>query len=501
MNSTTFIMLGRVGDILNILPAVYEHRLRTGVKPFLVVAEAFASLLESLDYCEGEAFPGEWMNIHGAINWVIERRPFTDLRICAVCGTDYSFAKSAWNFQRESWRFSRCPAPWGTVPLVLHRDHDREKAVANALVDYKTEKYVLLSLSGISSPVPAEVQALIRDRLSAGFKVVDISNFRAERIQDLLLLMSWSSGMVLSDSALLHLARAVPHVRVAALISDNPSPWFRSWWTPNQVFRCCYSEVPDHIDELVGSLSGTWRLPNIIHCWSKMEFASEDTRRRMRVAQESWRAEYAASGGKWIEAPLHDRSLMRDARGSVGDPHPMPFIRDIVDHGAARASSDTDILVVTNADVGWPTGITGAIYDAIRMHGSAWTHRWDKENATLDTPLVHEWDVADLRWYCGSDLFAFTVGWWRTIGRDFPDMILGREAWDYVFRMLVRRHHGQEIHRCLFHERHTSFWETAGNRESLPGNRHNMALARAFMQQHTEQVADVFTPKELVFAL
>lgn len=498
MNTITFIQLGRIGDIINILPAVEEHFLRTRNKPYLVVAAEFAGLLPHVQsYATGEAYPGPWMDIRGAIRWVLDRRPLTDLRICTVCGDDYALEKQAWNFQREAWRLSRCPVPWGV--LRPHIGSIAWNYVCDEfLIPENRAPFVLVSLAGLSSPVPQETRELILARLRERFTVVDITDYRARNIVDMLPLIFQSDAFVVCDSALMHLARAVGLTRVCALVSDNPDTWYKSWWTPEQIFRCCYHEIPERIDELVGSIDRSWELPSIVHCWSKAAFSSTDTLRRQAIAQQSWVSEYQDSGRLWIPAPLHDCVLTRDAR-SIGDPIPMPFIRDIIDHGISRSNSRRDIIVVTNADVGWPHGITGAILDTVRMHGSAWTHRWDKEGDQLTDPPRNEWDVGKLNWYPGSDLFAFTVDWWEKHGDEFPDMILGREAWDYVMRSLIKRHGGGEIRHGVFHERHASFWESSGNRAELRGNVHNLELARTFMDCRVHE-NDLFTPADLVFA-
>jgi hypothetical protein len=69
-------------------------------------------------------------------------------------------------------------------------------------------------------------------------------------------------------------------------------------------------------------------------------------------------------------------------------------------------------------------------------------------------------------------------------GDEYPDMVMGREACDMVLRQLIKRTGGVEIPQCIYHEKHPSFWEKVGNKESLPSNRLNRAMAKNWLAEN-----------------
>lgn len=208
----------------------------------------------------------------------------------------------------------------------------------------------------------------------------------------------------------------------------------------------------------------------IWHTWSFYTPTEGETRRRQRLAHDTWADEHQHGWRSVLQTePVRDSS-------TLGDPRPMPYVADVIDHVLTRNPPDSDVIAFTNADVCFCPGITGWILDTVPRHGSAYTHRWDF--ARLDKPLVNEAQVKRGKWYPGSDAFFFTVAWWKAHRLEYPDMILGREQCDEVLRQLVKRHGGIEIPGAIYHEKHPSFWDRPENHGPNPGNRHNRRLAK-----------------------
>jgi hypothetical protein len=194
--------------------------------------------------------------------------------------------------------------------------------------------------------------------------------------------------------------------------------------------------------------------------------------RRLEVAQRSIAIQ--DEGSKWIKA---DIVLSRDAI-SIGD-GPLPFVRDLISECIKQSKPD-DVIVLVNADICFCLGSYQKITEACLNHGAAFSHRWDF--VRLDHPLLTEDEVGFGQWYCGSDFFCFTQKWWDENNHHIPDMVLGREAWDMVFRRTIKQSGGAEIHRMNHHEWHPSPWEL--NRDGLAGNIHNRNLASEWLAAH-----------------
>lgn len=194
--------------------------------------------------------------------------------------------------------------------------------------------------------------------------------------------------------------------------------------------------------------------------------------RRISVAQKS--IDMQNEDGKWVKATIN---LQRDAR-TIGDKE-LPFIRDLAEECIKQAGKD-DVVAIVNADICFVLGSYEKITEACKNHGAAFAHRWDFKR--LDEPLKTEDQVGAGRWYCGSDFFCFTPEWWGKHNHNIPDMVLGREAWDMVFRRTIKETGGTEIHRMTYHEWHPSPWEL--NRDGLNGNIHNRNLAGEWIAAH-----------------
>lgn len=481
MKRRLYVQLGRAGDILNILPLLEWEANRTGFRTPIMVAADFAGLLDGVSYAEPIIFPGKFEEIAPALReaYAIAIAGGLDVVCTQIYGVGLYGLETCTSFLRESWaRVPDAPA-WGTRPLRFdQRDHSRENAVKAQLLRGWSGEYVVCALSGTSSPF--EHGPMLRKLLREYFepravKVVDVSGFIAPRLYDLLGLLEGARALVAIDSGVLHLAAAVPSLQVCAFITREPSRWHGSAWRPQQR-RFYYDEAPECLPEAVASIA--YRVQpkrKLVHVWTQPDHPTGETLRRITLARQTWDEEDEATGGMWLRA-RYTPGLFNSGRDPIGDPIPMPYIRDLIEHGLREARPVSDVIVVSNADVCFTPGITGLIIDAVRSRGACYAHRWDF--ARLDRPLRSEAQVKRGRWYAGSDLFAFSRAWWGQNGAELPDMIVGREHVDEVFRQLVKRTGGAEIPAAIYHEKHESYWERPDVRSTNPGNRHNRRLAR-----------------------
>lgn len=211
-------------------------------------------------------------------------------------------------------------------------------------------------------------------------------------------------------------------------------------------------------------------MSRIIYVTSAVPNPDQQTQHRLEFAENSIKIQPE----QWHKCKLQ---LKRNAT-SIGDGD-MPFIRDMVECAMAEAGED-DIIVLVNADICFVKCATNKIRDAMESHDSAFAHRWDF--GSIYNLLSTEEEVASGTWYYGSDFFCLKPEWWRKNNHYIPDMVLGREAWDMVFRRSIKLTGGTEIKNLIYHKWHPSKWET--ERETLSGNLHNRKLAGEWLAIH-----------------
>lgn len=480
-----FVQTGRLGDVLNAVPLAWDHHRRTGERPLFMTAKAFAPILDGFSFLEPVVFDGDWMDVIPAT--FRARQISADVRISQICGRGLVNAHTCSSFARESWASVRSETPWGTLPLVVDRRSPEREALVQEQAAPDGRPLVLLSLGGVSSPFhrSQQVENLIQTRLGSEFQVLNLENIRVPRLYDLLGLYEQAHCLVATDTATLHLAHATPDLPVVSLITRAPNAWHGSAWRPQHVGRIFYDEVDDRQEHLLERIRNARRadlLPRIVHVWADFrrdEGPAPDDVRRMGVARDSW-AQERAFGQRWLETrfPVNRARTSRE----IGDDHPVPFIQDMLAHGARFCRHEDDVIAWTNSDVSFAPGLTGHVLEKCARHGAAFTHRWDLHDAELRRPFAHEGDVRRLRWYPGSDAFFCTLRWWRQNGADFPDMVMGREHNDEIFRMLIKLRGGvdTEIEGAIYHEKHASFWESEEAFKTNAGNLYNRRLAREF---------------------
>ena len=210
----------------------------------------------------------------------------------------------------------------------------------------------------------------------------------------------------------------------------------------------------------------------ICHIWSAYQPSDPDSIRRHLLAQATWERQ------PWTERPILDSELPRmfDENGKK-----IPFIGDLFDYGAAGTTAE-DILVFSNSDIGFATNAALRITFALQANDAGYAFRRDAHHRVLCAPTDSE--IGTWNDYPGNDVFFFRQRWWRQHRTIFPDMLLAREAWDACMRVLVEAtnpHKPLSLPNLVWHERHPNGWENAAVRYAIPGQLHNLSLARVFL--------------------
>lgn len=281
-----FVLLGRYGDIIQVLPCWREIYLRTGFKPQVMVSHEYANLFQGVSYVEPYPIREHWWmgmpkarQIAEALSPnVIVPQWWNDDPVHAKMIADSARGNFViqchgvqWGVDTSKWpdygtsMAARCGftrEEWLALPLVFdQRDPDREARLWDQVVGEEDRPVILYNFSGISSPFQfaPEVTNTIRNHFGRRFRFVNLGSgsgsagVRATRIYDLLGLYDRAAGILTSDTATLHLAAASPKPYIAFRVGG----WTSSVPKGNCDFACFYSEVPSNM-QLILDTMGRW---------------------------------------------------------------------------------------------------------------------------------------------------------------------------------------------------------------------------------------------------
>lgn len=245
--------------------------------------------------------------------------------------------------------------------------------------------------------------------------------------------------------------------------------------------------------------------PKFLLVHSVYDPSDPDERARIAAARYSW--DFLFGQWEFIELPVRPEDLARDAR-VLGEKAPIPFVRDLFNYAKSFAMPE-DIIVYCNADIGLVTHAADRIGEGIRAgHGvTVCPRRVFPTNFSGPPPKRLYKNLLNLRTDGGFDVMAFTVDWWNKHSAQMPDMLLGREAWDTVFRAIAEESHNPQhtgfdfrgefspvyTDNVCWHKEHVSPWQK--ERRTSPGQQHNRALALKFFssrdnRQMVSQLSD-----------
>lgn len=236
-----------------------------------------------------------------------------------------------------------------------------------------------------------------------------------------------------------------------------------------------YDVARDHFQEY--RMDPPPRPGRLIWVYSDYPDKGEDDRRRNDQARQTWQFHF--DQGEVLEFPVRDEQLPRTSQ-SLGDPRPVPYVRDLFDWGLQFAQPE-DVVVYANRDLCVTTTLVEKIWQGVAAgNGAAVAVRrnWPQVPAGRLCRSVRQ-----LKPDGGYDLFAVTPGWWRAHREDMPDMLIGREAWDTVMRTLMEETGGGAavyVDDCTYHENHMSFW--IGERRTNEGQLYNRRLGLEFFR-------------------
>lgn len=221
--------------------------------------------------------------------------------------------------------------------------------------------------------------------------------------------------------------------------------------------------------------------PKIIFLYDDVEPLDADEKRRFDYARSTWQFHFGQ--GDVLEFPTHVRQWARSSK-DMGDPRPVPFFKDVIDYGMKYARPE-DVVVYCNKDVFLTTHAPERIISSVKNHGIAIAWRRNLK----PTPGRMYKHVINAKRDGGADLICVTPKWWSEHGRNYPDMLIGRETFDWVIRVMAEELHGKSVYvdDVIGHEAHESFWRK--NKKTNPGQIHNRSLAKVFFARKRDRRA------------
>lgn len=222
-------------------------------------------------------------------------------------------------------------------------------------------------------------------------------------------------------------------------------------------------------------------MSSVVHYWLYRGVADEDTQRRMDTAQATW--------GQFANREL--MVFFRDSSAILPGP-PAVFVSDIFEM-IHNEISYRDLVVLSNADVGFVDDADKRIALAINTRGCCHTRRRDFQHS----PIEPIYTIKDGAKYPGADAFGFTKAWLDKFLDHCPDFIFSRQHWDGWLRNVMRRAGGVELDDLIWHENHPAQW--LGGKCNMQ-NVYNERLFSIWIAAHGGSQQDyLYTNEELLF--
>lgn len=461
---TCFVELGRYGDIINILPIVRDKFIETGIKPVVAVSRGFEDLFDCVTYADALPLPLKTTEILPAIDEAKAR--FEKVIVTQIYGIKYDPGKQTKHFNIESWRIGGYLDRWDDPSLRLvfdKRSYSRERLLIDKLIPSCDKPVIFVNLISYSSPFSqkSSFKERLFKRWSDQVSLIDVSDYKAHNIVDLLGLMEIADAVLTVDTATIHLALAVD----TPVMGVFPVKCWRKPKLKCNVILDVDASVPNPdfgpLDEAIAELIRKTKSRNVVHAveWH------ENSDPRVSRAQSTW------DKTGWTVKQYREYS--RDAR-SLGDPRALPFMRDVLTNALSGASHH-DYIVMTNDDNGLSENADREIRSVLSRAVMATGRRFDPEEPT----------------HIGRDLIAFRAGWLKHNFDLIPDFILGAPEWDLWAAAFARKLCGADwsektshVH-CgvceitsgvVTHERHVSHWSKNQGDQSA---RYNVKLRRS----------------------
>lgn len=242
MNDVCMVELGRLGDIINILP-IANHIFKTRVKPHIMISQEFLPIFDGISYATPYPVPFPFHDLAQGLR--LAKAKFGNVIQCQIYGgAPFKPEMLTSNFSKESWRLAGYLNEYHNPDWKLTfdgRDKSREQIIARKMFRNRLPKVITNLTQAVSAPLPIG-QAILADltrRLHMRCEVIDIGRIRFPYFYDMLGLLDAASLFITIDTATLHMA-AASDVPMIALVRDG---WVGAEPRVNCLKKFTYSEV------------------------------------------------------------------------------------------------------------------------------------------------------------------------------------------------------------------------------------------------------------------
>ena len=487
-----FVQLGRIGDILNILPMIrYYNSIAYHRDVPVMIHKSMENVLKRVGYVKALPWNGEMTDKDGA--FAFAKSTSRNAFLCQLFNGTGVKPPVTSNYNLDQWYNCGLHSLFDAFPLeFIRRAWKTEDDWAGALIP--TDRPLLCyNLTGLSSPLKHAnlLESAIRKQFG-DCELLDLHKAKTPFYTDQLGLVDRCHVLLSIDTSTLHLAQA-SHCPYVALLSDQePKGWKATKLRRKPVLSMNYQEVPSRIQDILDvlsmCLSKVFANGAIIHTVPR-RFVKDQ---RLTRVTEAWDKLY----NRRLMVPSHIWADKRIASVILGDKRELPFIRDILLAASVQGNSD-DIIMFTNDDVVVTELTLRLVRWKLRFQNIVTASRIDiHTKMPSDLSGIGEWSGSR---HVGRDLIAFNAGWLQRNMDLIPDFVLGASDWDIVLASIARRECGVPtitkniglvFPECelppgtVLHEKHEALWSKPDNSETAPSQVHNRWLAEEYFRQN-----------------
>lgn len=243
--NTIFVCLGKIGDVLSLLPLLEHYSKRDKQPVNLLVARQYKEVVEGLSYINPVEWDGHWQDLNGAIAWA--KRNFDKVIAPQTYGKNHSIEHRTPSFQYDQWLRAEGLHLWDKLPLTIpRRNHDFVKSILG------DRPAILVADKGESSSFEdsGRLVSVLRDTFGVSHQIVRLGEIRLDRFTDFVSLYDAASAIVVTETAHLHLSKSCK-TPVFALVTDKPERWHGSAWSSKFKLHIRYSQYPRRERELI----------------------------------------------------------------------------------------------------------------------------------------------------------------------------------------------------------------------------------------------------------
>lgn len=508
-NNVCVVELGRYGDIINILPFlkhIHDHY----KTPALCVAQEFADLLDGVSYVKPFVVPLKNEELSRAIE--LSESSYKIVVNAQIWGRGWQQKRETESYNMESFRNCGILNKFNDknfFPVFDRRDPQRE-AMLIELAKGGSNKPMILVNVGKAVSSPCEHCKILMDEIRQqwlDYNIVDLSEIKADRLYDFIGLMEKSALLVCIDTSFLHLAAAT-NIPVVAI--TNPKEWAGTIVRGNIAGQLTYNQVKDdprQIHECIATALQCFSnsakhepsvIPNkvgrIFHCVERHHEKDGKYAGRKSVAWNSWDTLYS----RGLMIPAHYWNYSRTADKEVGDPRPLPYLKDLFKF-ALDQMDEQDVMLWTNDDNPLHPEVAEYIKFHVGVYGACTSFRSEFSGEIPPLTLTPKHFDQGSQKHMGRDIFAATKRWMIEHWDEIPDFIIGCSDFDLCLAAMIRNQHGlpttnKNISELMFpaeimrgyvaHQYHQSHWSRPGYQDSAPGQKHNRKLFREWAEKH-----------------